>query len=965
MIEARLCDLVSRVALTRTTMDKGLPTPAHNNPARRPHHRSRRAWRLLLAVLCLAVLQSATNLFYAERSTRNSQIPVNAQEILNKCALLNVQPGPPLDFNLRKQSDRFVAGTRPTLIRNASIWTGRVDGLEVLHGDVLLDGGLIKRVGQVEQDVLDAYNDLVIIEAAGAWVSPGIVDMHSHHGVDSSPELQGAEDSNSLKGVAQPWLRALDGLNTHSDAYKLSIAGGITTVLVLPGSANAIGGQGVVIKLRPTDARTPTGLMLENPWEINGTLYDPSVSLRWRQMKYACGENPSRVYGFTRMDTTWSFRQSYETARKIKVSQDEYCAKATAGEWTGLGAFPEDLQWEALVDVLRGRVKVHNHCYETVDLDDMVRLTNEFKFSIAAFHHAHETYLVSDMLKKAYGHPPAVALFATNARYKREAYRGSEFAPRILAENGLSVIMKSDHPVLDSRFLLYEAQQAHYYGLPANLALASVTSTPATVMGLDHRIGYIKPGYDADIVLWDSHPLALGATPKQVWIDGVAQLEHPYTVTKPPAAQHVPEPPNFDKEAEAALRYEGLPPLEPEHTKSNFIVFRNVSSVYRRQGQSVKEVFRASAAGGEGIVVTSEGKVVCAGSAAECPSSLYDARAEILNLAGGAVAPGLVTYGSPLGLEEITAEDSTIDGYALDPLTDTIPEIIGGRSAVAAAVDGLQFGTRDALLAYRAGVTTAVVAPQSYGFLAGLSAAFSPGAKHKLEKGAIVQQAAALHISIHYDAGPSVSTQIAALRALFRMEVRRPLGNLIEKVKKGELILVVDVESADIMASLIELKKDIEDREGNTIKMTFAGASEAHLLAKEISEGGIGVLLTRPRPFPMTWEQRRIMPGLPLSETSAITALMDQNVTVGIGIEEAWQARNTRWDASWAALESGGEISKAEALALASVHVEHLLGVEVEDIESDLIATYGGDPLELSSKVVGIISPRRGVVDLL
>jgi imidazolonepropionase-like amidohydrolase len=142
------------------------------------------------------------------------------------------------------------------------------------------------------------------------------------------------------------------------------------------------------------------------------------------------------------MDTIWAFRQGYDTARKIKEEQDAYCEKAFAGKWDGLGSFPESLQWEALVDVLRGRVKVHNHCYEAVDLDAMVRLTNEFKFSIAAFHHAHETYLVPDLLNKAYGHPPGVALFATNARYKREAYRGSEFAPRILADNGLQVAMK-------------------------------------------------------------------------------------------------------------------------------------------------------------------------------------------------------------------------------------------------------------------------------------------------------------------------------------------------------------------------------------------------------------------------------------------------------------------------------------------------------------------------------------------
>lgn len=171
-------------------------------------------------------------------------------------------------------------------------------------------------------------------------------------------------------------------------------------------------------------------------------------------------------------------------------------------------------------------------------------------------------------------------------------------------------------------------------------------------------------------------------------------------MTKPASAQRVPETPDFAEEAEAALKYEGLPPLEPEHAKSNFIVFRNVSSVYRRQGGRVREVFRASAAGAdsEGVVVTSEGKVVCAGSLVECPSSLYDgALPEIRDLEGGSVAPGLVTYGAPLGLEEITAERSTIDGYALDPLTDTVPAIAGGDGAIDAAVDGLQFATRDAL----------------------------------------------------------------------------------------------------------------------------------------------------------------------------------------------------------------------------------------------------------------------------
>jgi len=135
-------------------------------------------------------------------------------------------------------------------------------------------------------------------------------------------------------------------------------------------------------------------------------------------------------------------RTAYTEASKLRDAQDAFCLKAASGQWAGLGEFPDDLRWEALVDVLRGRVKVNNHCYEAVDLDDIVRLTNEFKFKLAAFHHAHETYLVPEVLKKAYGGPPVSALFATHGRYKREAWRGSEFAPKILTEHGLKVVMK-------------------------------------------------------------------------------------------------------------------------------------------------------------------------------------------------------------------------------------------------------------------------------------------------------------------------------------------------------------------------------------------------------------------------------------------------------------------------------------------------------------------------------------------
>ncbi|KAI9060397.1 carbohydrate esterase family 9 protein [Trametes sanguinea] len=941
------------------------------------HQRPRsRLSRVLRGVVVIALALAAVQLFLtiSEIDTpgrrgggrESARVPLRAQEFLDKCSLLDVEAGPPPDFHKRTENDRFVPGTKPTLIKNATIWTGGGNGREVVHGDILLDKGLIKHIGHVHSAELEHYAHLERVDAHGKWVSPGIVDLHSHLGVYNSPTLKGAMDVNSRKGPVLPWLRALDGLNTHDDAYKLSIAGGVTSALVLPGSANAIGGQAVVIKLRPPTDRSPTGMLLENPYETNSSVYDPRSHFRYRYMKHACGENPDRVYSATRMDTIWAFREAYEKARQLKQAQDDFCAKATKGDWAGLDEFPEDLQWEALVDVLRGRVKVNTHCYETVDLDDLVRITNEFKFSIAAFHHAHETYLVPETLKSAYGHPPAVAIFATNARYKRESYRGSEFAAKILAENGLQVVMKSDHPVLNSRHLVYEAQQAHFYGLPHNLALASVTSTPATVLGQEHRIGFVKEGYDADLILWDSHPLALGATPQQVWIDGLAQLDAPHLLSKPASLQRPPKTPNFDKEAEDAVKYDGLPPLDPVPSKARTVVFTNVSSVYLREAGDVSEVYSArTESGADGVVVVRDGKVVCAGSAdSACVADDVREDAEYIDLEGGAVSPALVTTGSPLGLEEIRSEPSTMDGYVLDPLTEDPPAISGGQDTFVRAADGLQFATRDALIAYRSGVTTAITAPRSNGFLAGLSAAFWTGGRHKLEAGALLQEVGALHVAIHPVGTPSVSTQIAALRGLLLGETKGELSRAVEEVQKGEIPLAVHVHSADTIASIIALKAEVEAQLGKKIRVTLVGATEAHLLAKEISDAGVGVLVAPTRPFPRTWDQRRILPGPPLSQRSALVELLAHNVTVGVGVTEAWEARNTRFDIAWAALESDGAIRKAEAIALASVNVESLLGVKTDGLESDLVATQGGDLLDFS-KVVAVISPRRGVVDLI
>ncbi|KAI0705003.1 hypothetical protein C8T65DRAFT_718924 [Cerioporus squamosus] len=952
----------------------GLPAPAPCTGARRKPNSRGTLFVLFVLLATTSAVYISSGLFQVGTGDRAVVVPLDAQSILAKCRSLDLVPGTPTDFYSRMQSDRYQPGTDSVLIRNAKIWTGDDSGREVLNGDVFLDKGIIKAVGRVSNDILNKHAGVITIDAKGAWLTPGIVDLHSHLGVHPKPALSGSDDGNSYKGPIVPWLRALDGLNTHDDGYRHSMSGGVTTSLIIPGSLNGIGGQGLVLKLRPTKERSPTSMLLEPPLGINGTEVPPDATPRFGHMKHACGENP-KYYQDTRMDTVWAVRQAYDTARTLQNAQDDYCEKVLSGDWRSLGSqkFPEDLQWQPLVDVLRGRIKVQTHCYEAVDLDNFVRLSNEFKFEVAAFHHAHEAYLVPEVLKRAYNKTPAIAMFSTFSRYKREAYRHSEFAPRVLADEGIDVVMKSDHDAIPSRNLMGEAAIAHHYGLSENVALASVISTPAKVLGLDHRIGYVKEGYDADIVLWDSHPLALGATPTQVVIDGILQFPHAHIAPKPSAHQRVPTTPKWDVETTRTLEYDGLPPLEPMF-RPHMVVFANVSHFWTRDEVrgAVKDVFAAQdvlSSERYGVIIAHQGRVVCAGAATS---------SSVVDLAGGAVQPGLVNYGAELGLSEIFMEASTRDGYVADPLQGQ-PSFFGPGGYVAKAIDGLQFGTRDALLAYRAGVTVSISSPSHSAWLSGISTAFSLGAPHKLSRGAILQDVVAVHASLtHGDSEPSVSTKIEAMRRLLTKEINGELGAWFQQVANGTLPLVVNVHSADIIATLISLKKEVEAKTGNAIKFTIAGATEAHLLASVLAEANVGVIVTPSRSFPYTWDERRTLPGPPQTADSLIGYLIKHNVTVGVGPRGVGaighptmidiansRTRNLRFDIGEAMLDAGpGLLDKAATLALASVNVEKLLGLELAGEEQDLVATAGGDLLDYEGKVIAVISPRRGLVDV-
>ncbi|KAJ7512469.1 hypothetical protein B0H11DRAFT_1898948 [Mycena galericulata] len=451
-------------------------------------------------------------------------------------------------------------------------------------------------------------------------------------------------------------------------------------------------------------------------------------------------------------------------------------------------------------------------------------------------------------------------------------------------------------------------------------------------------------------------------------IDGITQIEKLYTSVKRTSAQGVPATPDFDKEILDTIKYEGLPPLEPVKADLDVVVFWNVGELFLKDEatRSVSQVFTSATA--DGIVVVEKGRIVCSG---ECLEDL--SRSDAVSRADSS-PPVLFPMGVPLVSPTspanvcprishsdellIPMKASTNDGPVFDPLSNAVPEIIEGKLIKAA--DGLLFATRDALLGYRSGVTSAVTAPSSYGSLAGLSTVFSTVAAHKLVEGAVIQEVAALHFRLTLNSGISVSTQIATLRAVLLGEGQGDVAQRFADVVAGKIPLVVEVESADVIASLLVLKKEVEAAKGHTVRLTLAGATEAHLLAKKIGQAGVGVIVKQ-RPFPAAWEQKRVLPGPPLTQSSAIAALVAHGVTVGIEVDSAADVRNTRFDVAWAALESNGVLGKADALALASSNLEDLLGVE--EVNGDLVATKGGPDFE--GKVVAIISPRLESVNIV
>jgi len=382
-----------------------------------------------------------------------------------------------------------------TLIKSGTVLTVTQGTIE--NGDVLVRDGKIAEVGKG----LKAPEGAKVIDATGLFVTPGIIDCHSHIAVAGSVN-EGSISVSSMVNIA-------DVLNPEDiDIYR-DLAGGVTTANILHGSANPIGGQTLVIKLRWGKPAK------DLPFE--GAL--PGI-------KWALGENPKRSflsnpgtatrYPASRMGVVDVFREAFSEAVDYKKAWDDYNRRKAAGE-ANLIPPRRDLKLEPLLEVLEGKRLVHMHCYREDEILQLIRVAEEFHFKIATFQHVLEGYKVADEIAKS---GAGASTFSDWWAYKVEAYDAIPYNAALMTERGIVVSINSDSGE-EARHLNQEAAKSMKWGgLSHDEALKLVTINPAIQLHIADRVGSIEPGKDADLAIYNKDPLSVYAVPQKVLIDG-------------------------------------------------------------------------------------------------------------------------------------------------------------------------------------------------------------------------------------------------------------------------------------------------------------------------------------------------------------------------------------------------------------------------------------------------------------
>jgi imidazolonepropionase-like amidohydrolase len=826
---------------------------------------------------------------------------------------------------------------RTTLIRNATILTAA--GPQIDGGSVLMQDGKIAAVGTS----VNAPADAVVIDATGRWVTPGVIDDHSHLGVYSAPGIESLADGNEMTNPNTAEVSAEHAIWPQDPQFELALAGGVTAMHILPGSGNLFGGRSVTVK--NVAART-AGAM-----KFPGAPYG---------LKMACGENPMRVYGgrnttpSTRMGNVAGYRKAWQAAT-------EYRAKWKA--WNDGGSDPakrpdRNLQLETLMGVLDGEIRIQNHCYRADEMATMIEISKEFGFRIASFHHAVEAYKVRDLLA---ANDICGSMWADWWGFKLEAYDGITQNIALVHDAGGCAVVHSDSADGMQR-LNQEAAKAIRAGAEAGIAISRadavrwISLNPAKALGIDRMTGSLEAGKNADVVIWSGDPFSVYARAERVFIDGAQVYDRGETPRAPRSDFTLGILPRPAAPAAAITT--------PPSRASNGQGTSGQTTAPRRAAAAASGRQAPAAAPGETLAITNArilpvsgpaiergtivlrgGRIAAIGASAAVPSG-----ARTIDAAGKTVTPGLIDSGVQIGLVEIplsaegTADQSTTDARV---------------SAAFNVVDGFNGNSAVIPVTRVEGITRALVTPGGTGnVLVGQGAVMDFSGAHVPDS---VTRAPAVMVGLLGEQGAAVAggsraTAVLRLREIlqdakdyglnrvaFNAAQRRDYARsrldleALQPVLKGQVPLAIQANRASDLLAAIRLADEF------ALRLVLVGASEGWMVAPQLAKAKVPVVVK-----PLTNIPSFDSLGATLENAARLARA---GVTVALASFDTQNSRNLRQEAGNAIANGMDRDAALEAVTLAPARlwgVADRVGSLEPGKDADLVI-WSGDPFEVTA----------------
>jgi imidazolonepropionase-like amidohydrolase len=910
-----------------------------------------------VAVATLAAVLGCASGGAAPRSTTAGSAPAGTATAASAAAADPAFPPSPYPSTYQRRP------SPPVLITHATVLIGT--GARLTDSPLLLRDGKIAAVG-VEAAAAATTAGAEVVDASGKWVTPGIVDPHSHLGVYPSPAVDANADGNEATNPDTAGVWAEHSVWPQDPQFPLALAGGVTTLQILPGSANLFGGRSVTVKNVPA--------LSVDAMKFPGAPYG---------LKMACGENPKRVYGTrgrapsTRMGNVAGYREAWIRAVRYREKWQVYRDKKARGK----DADPpdRDLGLETLVGVLDGKILVQNHCYRADEMLTMIDIAHEFGYRIAAFHHAVEAYKVAGALAK---NGICADMWADWWGFKMEALDGIRENLPLVWQAGACAVVHSDSAELVQR-LNQEAAKAMAAGRRVGIDIAPeeairwLTLNPARSLGIDRQTGSLEAGKMADVVIWSGDPFSVYTHAEKVYVDGALMYDRgdprhqPLTdfelglrdelgsrtpatgagpgigaapvraagsgalvggsaATEPvPAAVTGAAPARLDRTASAAnpRSVNGGPGPAGEVVAIVGATVHTMAPVGTLQGATV---------------LIAGGRIRAVGSGIPIPAG-----ARRIDAAGKVVTPGLFDSLTHLGLVEVNQVEDTEDATNEEPQLSAAFDVVPG------------INSRSMLLAVNRveGITRAVTAPSP-----GKSLFLGQGAVIHLGGGPlpVVRRSAAEFVALGETgarlAGGTRGAAVLELREALRDALdydanraaydraqRRPYSlpradlEALLPVARGERPLAVQVNRASDIEAVLALGRELK------LRLILTDAAEGWEVAAEIAAAGVPVVINPLNNLPQSFETL----GATLENAARLARA---GVTVAFATGDSHNSRNLR-QAAGNAVANG--LSWDAALAAMTANPARIWGLEdygtLEAGKDADVVIWDGDPLEVTS----------------